>query len=140
MRSTVTMSRALVRVAAIAAIAVAFSAPSAARAQDSATARAVVATAATVATDRIAEQLGAKLANAQPTELAIGTSATGILADPARLAALGVRDVKAGARVTIMRSARDRVRVEVDEFDPVARTRRLALRLDPDGRLSVATP
>ena len=72
--------------------------------------------------------------------LVIGASATGILSDPARLAALGLRDAKAGARVTIMRSARDRVRVEVDEFDPVVRTRRLALHLDADGRVSLATP
>ena len=140
MRSTASTSRTLIRAVSFVATAVTLAAPPIARAQDTATARAVVATAATVATDRIAEQLGAKLANAQPTELGIGTSATGILADPARLAALGVRDAKAGARVTIMRSARDRIRVEVDEFDPVARTRRLALRLDADGRLSIAAP
>ena len=141
MRSTESMSRALVRVAAI-GIAVVLVVPSLARAQDTTSASAVVAPAQairTVATDRVAEQLGARLANAQPTELSIGASATGILSDPARLAALGLRDAKAGARVTIMRSARDRIRVEVDEFDPVARTRRMTLNLDADGRLSVVS-
>lgn len=140
MRSTVSTPRTVVRAALVVATAVALATPSLVRAQDSAAARPVAAAAATVATDRIADQLGAKLMNAQPTELAIGTSATGILSDPGRLAALGLRDAKAGARVTIMRSARDRIRVEVDEFEPVARTRRLALHLDAEGRLSVATP
>ena len=64
----------------------------------------------------------------------IGASATAILSNPTRLAALGLRDARAGARVTIMRSANDRVRVEVDEFEPVVRTRRLVLHLDADGR------
>ena len=143
MRSTLSASRAAVRVV-VAATALAASSlfvSSLAVAQDSGTAAAAVSAAQpvrTVATDRIAEQLGAKLANAQPADLVIGASATGILSDPARLAALGLRDAKAGARVTIMRSARDRVRVEVDEFEPVARTRRLALHLDGEGRLTVA--
>lgn len=132
----------------IAAIALALAAsslvaPSFAAAQDSGAAAPTAAAAQpirAVATSRIAEQLGAKLANAQPPDLGIGASATGILSDPARLAVLGLRDARAGARVTIMRSARDRVRVEVDEFEPVVRTRRLALHLDSDGRLSVGSP
>jgi hypothetical protein len=140
MRSTISKPRAILRAVSVVATAVALAAPSVASAQDSAAGRTVVATAATVATERVADQLGAKLANAQPAELAIGTSATGIISNPAGLAALGLRDAKAGARVTIMRSGRDRIRVEVDEFDPVARTRRLALHVDADGRLSVATP
>jgi hypothetical protein len=145
MRSVRVTSRAVAHVVALATALAASSlaAPSFVAAQDSGTASPTAAVAQpirAVATDRIAEQLGAKLANAQPPELVIGASATGVLSDPARLAALGLRDAKAGARVTMLRSARDRVRVEVDEFDPVVRTRRLALRLDADGRLSLGTP
>ena len=145
MRSIRSTSNAAAHIVAIAAALVAASliAPSLASAQDSATATPTAAAAQparSVATGKVAEQLGAKLANAQPEDLVIGASATGILSDPARLAALGLRDAKPGARVTIMRSARDRVRVEVDEFEPVVRTRRLALHLDADGRLSVGSP
>jgi hypothetical protein len=146
MRSIRSTSNAAAHIVVIAAalVAAALVAPSLASAQDSGTATPTTAAAAqptrAVATDKVAEQLGAKLANAQPEDLVIGASATGILSDPARLAALGLRDARPGARVTIMRSARDRVRVEVDEFEPVVRTRRLALHLDADGRLSVGSP
>ena len=145
MRSIRSTWKAAAHVVAIAAPLAAslLAAPSVAAAQDSNSAAATVGVAlpvSAVATDRVAEQLGAKLANAQPADLVIGASVTGILSNPARLAALGLRDAKAGARVTIMRSARDRVRVEVDEFDPVVRTRRLALHLDADGRVSLGTP
>ncbi|HET9004864.1 MAG TPA: hypothetical protein VFN39_12750 [Gemmatimonadaceae bacterium] len=145
MRSIRSTSKAAAHFVAIAAALAASSlaSPSLAAAQDSAAAPATVAAVQpvrAVATDKVAAQLGAKLANAQPADLVIGASATAILSDPARLAALGLRDAKAGSRVTIMRSARDRVRVEVDEFEPVVRTRRLALHLDPDGRVSLGTP
>lgn len=145
MRSIRSTSKAAAHVVAIAvALAAAWlAAPSLAAAQDSAEAAATVAAAQpvrAVATDKVAGQLGAKLANAQPADLLVGASATGILSDPTRLASFGLRDAKAGSRVTIMRSARDRVRVEVDEFEPVVRTRRLALHLDADGRVSLATP
>lgn len=93
-----------------------------------------------VSSARVAEQLGTKLANGQPEDLAVGASATATLADPGKLAALGLRDAKAGARVTIMRIARDRVRIEVDEFDPVPRTRKLTLRVESDGRLGPLAP
>lgn len=141
-RSTSQVAAHLFAIAAALAASLAV-APSIAAAQDSSAAAATVAVTQpirAVATDRVAEQLGAKLANAQPADLVIGASATGILSDPARLAALGLRDAKPGSRVTILRSSRDRVRVEVDEFEPVARTRRLALHLDADGRLSLGTP
>ena len=142
MRSIRSTSKAAAHVVAIAAVLAASSlaAPSLAAAQDSAAAAAAAQPVRAVATDRVAQQLGAKLANAQPADLVIGASATGILSDPARLAALGLRDAKVGSRVTMMRSARDRVRVEVDEFEPVARTRRLALHLDADGHVSLGAP
>lgn len=89
-----------------------------------------------VSSARVAAQLGTKLSVAQPEQLVIGASLTGMLTDPAKLAALGARDARAGARVTITRAAADRVRVEVDEIDPAPRTRKLTLRIDGDGRLS----
>ena len=144
MRATGPASDYLARIAAITAFTAtlavsSLASPTLALAQDTARVAAAVAAPRVVETDRIAEQLGARLANAQPPELVIGMSATGILSEPARLAALGLRDAKAGARVTIMRSGQDRLRVEVDEFDPVARTRRLTLHLDADGRVSAGT-
>lgn len=146
MRSPARTSRMPFGIAASAAtfvLALAFVVPSLARAQDSASTRVAVASApatSTVAAARIAAQLGSKLVGEQPAELFIGASATAILADPARLAAFGLRNAKAGARVTILRSGTERLRIEVDEFEPVARTRTLKLNLDGEGRLSVVTP
>lgn len=138
MRSPTRTSRIVIGVVAVA---IALLVPPGAGAQDSARARAVVSTAPapTVATARIAQQLGSKLVGEQPAELFVGASATAILADPTRLAAFGLRDARPGARVTILRSSGERLRVEVDEFEPIARTRRLTLTLDADGRLSAGT-
>lgn len=86
---------------------------------------------------RVADQLGVKLAPNQPTEFTVGTSLTAILTDSAKLAALGARDVHTGARVTITRVAPERVRLEMDEMDPVPRTTKLTLRIDSEGRISV---
>jgi len=93
-----------------------------------------------VSSARVADQLGTKLANGQPEELTVGASATATLADPGKLAAIGLRDAKAGARVTIMRIARDRMRIEIDEFEPVPRTRKVTLRVESDGRLGPIVP
>ncbi|HET9683008.1 MAG TPA: hypothetical protein VFP15_02835, partial [Gemmatimonadaceae bacterium] len=84
----------------------------------------------------IASQLGATLSPGQPEELALGTSITCMLTDPAKLAALGAPGMHAGARVSVMRTASERVRVEVDELDPVPLTRRLTLKIDTQGRLT----
>jgi hypothetical protein len=88
----------------------------------------------------VAQQLGVRLSPAQPEELSVGGSLTGTLSDPAKLALLGIADARAGARVTMMRVAEQRLVVEADEIEPVARTRRVTLRLHPDGRLSLPTP
>ena len=90
-----------------------------------------------ISTAEIVGQLGAKLSPGQPDELPVGVSITGILVDTARLNALGAAGRQPGARVTVIRIALDRVRVEVDELDPVPFTKRLTLRLDGQGRLSV---
>lgn len=123
-----------------ACVALALLAPSRAFAQDSAAAavREQKPQPREVLSARVAAQLGTKLSEAQPEELMIGASLTGMLTDPAKLAALGARDAHAGARVTITRAAADRLRIEVDEIDPTPRTRKLTLRIDGDGRLSAS--
>jgi len=90
------------------------------------------------ATASIASQLGATLSPGQPDEMGVGTSITCTLADPAKLAALGASGLHAGARVTVVRTSAERVRVEVDELDPVPLTRRVVLKIDAQGRLSQA--
>ncbi len=87
----------------------------------------------------LADQLGAKLGSPQSDELPVGGSFTGTLADPRKLATLGVTGVPAGARVTAMRIARDRVLVEIDVLDPAPLTRKVTLRLDDTGRLTPGT-
>ena len=90
-----------------------------------------------ISTAEIAGQLGAKLAPGTPDELPIGFSITGYLVDAAKLGALGVADLPPGGRLTVTRIAVDKVRIEVDQLDPVPLTKRFSLRLDGQGRLSV---
>ena len=92
-----------------------------------------------ISTPEIAAQLGAKLSPGQPAELYIGASATASLADTAKLATFGITGVHPGARVTIMRIGSDRLRVEVDEMDPVPVTRKLTVKVDAEGRLTRIT-
>lgn len=91
-------------------------------------------------TAAIAAQLGAKLSPNQPEELSVGVSMTASLTDSARIAALGATGLHAGARVTVMRIASDRIRVEIDEMDPVPLTKKLTLRVDAQGRLTPLAP
>jgi hypothetical protein len=95
--------------------------------------------AAAQASASVASQLGATIAQGQSAELAVGTSITGVLADPAKLAALGAPGMHAGARVTVARTSPERVRVEVDELDPAPLTKRLTLKIDSQGRLTPST-
>ena len=88
----------------------------------------------------VVQQLGVKLSPSQPGELTTGASLTGSLIDPARLALLGIAEACPGARVTMMRVAEQRLVVEVDEIEPVTRTRRVTLRLLGNGQLSVMAP
>ena len=94
-----------------------------------------VATPARVAMRGIAEQLGAKLGPEQSEELVVGGSLHASLADPSRLARLGVTGVHEGARITAMRTAPNRLRLEVDELEPAPVTRKALLRIDEGGRL-----
>ena len=84
----------------------------------------------------IAEQLGTKLPPRESDELPIGGSFTGTLADPAKLAALGIAGVHEGARVTVMRVAPEKLRVEVDELDPAPLTKKATLKVDDKGKVS----
>ena len=84
----------------------------------------------------VASQLGATLSPGQPEELFVGTSITCTLTDPAKLAALGATGLHPGARVSLVRTGMERVRVEVDELEPAPLTKRLTLRIDSQGRLS----
>jgi len=85
-------------------------------------------------------QLGIKTIPGQPDELIVGASFTATLVDPAKLAALGASGLHAGARVTVMRIGADKLRVEADEMEPVALTKKLTLKVDEQGRLSAVTP
>jgi len=89
-----------------------------------------------IATTDVATQLGLKSPPGQPRELAVGASATYTLVDPSKLAALGVTGVHAGARVTIIRIAADKLRMEVDEIEPVALTKKATLKIDQEGKLT----
>ena len=87
----------------------------------------------------VASQLGATISPSQPGEFTVGTSITRVLADPAKLAALGAEGMHAGARVTAARTAMERVHVEVDELEPAPLTKRLTLKIDAQGRLTRIT-
>ena len=88
--------------------------------------------------DDIADQLGAKMGMSQGEEFTAGSSLTGMLKDPAKLAKLGISGMHEGARVSAMRVSQDKVRVEVDEMEPTPQTKKATLKLDDKGRLSVA--
>jgi hypothetical protein len=93
-----------------------------------------------VSTAEIAAQIGAKLSPAAPAELLIGASASGSLADSAKVATFGASGLHPGARVTIMRIGPDRLRVEVDEMDPVPLTKKFTVKVDGEGRLTRVSP
>ena len=84
----------------------------------------------------VVSQLGAKSGMGQNEEFGLGSSLTATLVDPAKLAKLGITGVHEGARVSAMRIAPDKVRIEVDEMDPVPVTKKATLKLDEKGRLS----
>ena len=84
----------------------------------------------------IAEQLGTKTVPRESDELPIGGSFTGTLADPEKLVSLGIMGLHEGARVTVMRVAPERLRLEVDELDPAPLTKKATLRVDEKGKVS----
>jgi hypothetical protein len=84
----------------------------------------------------IARQLGAKLNPDHREELSLGVTLNGTLEEPEKLQKLGITGVHRGARVTAMRIAPQKLVVEVDEIDPEPLTRKAALKVDEQGRLS----
>jgi hypothetical protein len=85
----------------------------------------------------IAAQLGARIAASDDQELAVGGTINATLIDPEKLAMLGMTGLHAGARVTAMRVSPVKVRIEVDELDPVPLTKKATLKIDDRGRLSI---
>lgn len=96
----------------------------------------VVQQAMTVATRDLAAQLGIKPSVQAPDELRLGATLNGMLEEPERLAALGLRGLHPGARVTAFRASPVKLIVEVDEVDPAPLSRRAILRIDERGRLA----
>ena len=93
---------------------------------------------AAVTMSGVAAQLGARVVARDGDELPVGGSFSGTLADPAKLVALGVAGMHEGARVTVMRVAPDKLRIEVDELDPVPLTKKATLKIDATGKLAPA--
>lgn len=88
-----------------------------------------------VSTKALAEQLGARPQPRDDDELHVGSSFTAVLESPEKLTALGLKEMHAGARVTVGRVAPDKVRVEVDEMSPVAASTAGTFKLDAKGML-----
>jgi len=88
----------------------------------------------------VAEQLGAKVTSSQNEELVVGSSLTGSLVDPDKLAKLGISGMHQGARVSAMRIAPDKLRIEVDELEPTPQTKKATLKIDDKGRLATSAP
>jgi hypothetical protein len=85
----------------------------------------------------VAAQLGVKPLPGAPALLDLGTSFTAMLEKPERLASFGLPSMTVGARVTVIRIAIDRVRIEADELDPVPRSTKGTVQLDDRGALIV---
>jgi hypothetical protein len=90
-----------------------------------------------VTAQSIADQLGAKIGARDVEDLPVGSSITGNLTDPTKLAKLGITGMHEGARVTAFRSAPDKLRLEVDELEPTPRTQKATLKIDERGQLSL---
>ena len=92
-------------------------------------------TPAFVSAKAIAEQLGARIQPRDDDEFHVGTSFTAVLGAPDKLSAFGLKEMHAGARVTVARIAPDKIRVEIDEMDPVPANTAATLKLDAKGGL-----
>jgi hypothetical protein len=89
-----------------------------------------------VSVGAVADKLGARVIPSAPRELEFGHSATTTLAEPQKLASYGIKGMHEGARVTITCVGPSRVRVEVDEMEPVAQRGAVTLRVSTDGSLT----
>ena len=89
-----------------------------------------------VRVESVADKLGAKSVPNAPRELEFGHSATTMLAEPQKLASYGIKGMHEGARVTITCVGPSRIRVEVDEMEPVAQRGAVTLHVNTDGSLA----
>ena len=89
-----------------------------------------------VSVSNIADKLGVKVTPSAPRELEFGRSATSTLAEPQKLASYGIKGMHEGARVTITCIGPSRLRVEVDEMEPVAQRAAVTLEVSTDGSLT----
>jgi hypothetical protein len=85
----------------------------------------------------VSSQLGIKTQLRDDDEFVLGTSITGLLTEPEKLARFGIH-MHAGARVTAGRAGLDKIRVEADEMEPVPARASATLRVDNKGVLSAA--
>ncbi len=83
----------------------------------------------------VTTQLGITVQVRPDEEFALGSSLTGLLADPEKLAKFGIH-MHQGARVTAGRATPDKIRVEADEMEPVPARATATLRVDEKGVLT----
>lgn len=81
----------------------------------------------------VAEKLGVKLVPSAPRELELGSSATTTLAEPKKLAQVGITGMHEGARVTITCIGPNRLRIEADEMEPIAQRATVTVHVNPEG-------
>jgi hypothetical protein len=89
-----------------------------------------------VSVGAVADKLGVKVIPSAPRELEFGRSATTTLAEPQKIASYGIKGMHEGARVTITCVGPSRIRVEVDEMEPVAQRAAVTLHVSTDGSLT----
>lgn len=89
-----------------------------------------------VSVGAVADKLGAKTMPSAPRELELGHSATTTLAEPQKIASYGIKGMHEGARVTITCVGPSRIRVEVDEMEPVSQRASVTLHVSTDGSLT----
>jgi hypothetical protein len=84
----------------------------------------------------LTDKLGIKPSPNAPDDIEIGRSVTTSLTSPEKIAAYGIKGMHEGARVTITRTAPDRLRVEADEMEPVSARAAVTLRVSADGSMT----
>jgi hypothetical protein len=83
----------------------------------------------------VAAQLGVRVHIVGEDAFAVGTSFTGSLQEPAKLASFGIAGFHTGARVTAIRMGPDKVLVDADEDEPAALRKTARLVIDAGGAL-----
>jgi hypothetical protein len=84
----------------------------------------------------LAEKLGIKPSPNAPDDIEIGRSVTTSLTSPEKIAQYGIKGMHEGARVTVTRTAPDRLRIEADEMEPVSSRAAVTVRVGADGSMT----